>query len=285
MPTEHFLKEYRLKAVFVFSFTLLLLFIRFMSNAMLSEIGRPPFVFPEREWLYQLFLKSGIPHFFTFNFIVGGLFDALLFFLPIIFMISLKRIYAIAFTWLLLLYFFTFNLAAGHHYHGMVAMLVITIPFWSKEENRFALLWEGARFYLLYIFGSAGLWKLWRGSVFYPDQLSHILKSQQLDLFLQQPDSFAAQIAHYLIVHPSLAHIVFMVTVLLQLSFLIGFFTKRFDSILLFLLILFVLANYCVMGIVSSEILILGITLLSYRQLIKIRRRLTVKTEMQPATT
>ncbi len=285
MPTEHFIKEYRLKAGFVFSFALVLLFIRFISNALLSEIGRPPFVFPESEWAYRLFLKSGIPHFLTFNFIIGGLFDAMLFFLPIIFMISLKRVYAIAFTLLLLVYFFTFNLATGHHYHGMVAVLVVTIPFWTKKENRFSLLWEGARFYLLYIFSSAALWKLLRGAVFYPDQLSNILKSQQLDLLLQQPNSFAAAVAHYLIVHPGISHLVLIANVLLQLSFLVGFFTKRFDTALLFLLILFVLANYFVMGIVSSEILILGITLLSFQQLMRIRRRLMVKTEMVPATT
>lgn len=269
-PTErNFEQNYRLKGTLVFTFALLLLFIRIISSALLSQIGQPPVVFSfgEREWVYRVFMNSGLIEFLTSNFIVAALFDSLLFFLPVVYLISRRQVFVWAFSLVSVIYFLLFNSITGHHYHGLVGLLVITIPFFTKNENRFNLLWDGARYYLLYIFASAALWKILRGSAFNPEQLVSILKAQRLDLLLQQPDSIRAAITRYLILHPTTAHGVLLVNVLLQLSFAVGFFTKRFDDVLLGLCILFVLANYFVMGIVSSELLILCITLLSFKRL------------------
>lgn len=269
-PTErNFEHDYRLKGTLVFTFALLLLFIRIISSALLSQIGQPPIVFSfwEREVVYQLFQGSGIINLLTSNFIIAAPFDALLFFLPVVYLISRRQVFVWAFSLVSVIYFLLFNSITGHHYHGLVGLLVITIPFFTKNENRFNLLWDGARYYLLYIFASAALWKIFRGSAFNPEQLVNILKAQRLDLLLQQPDSIRAGIARYLITHPTTAHGVLLVNVLLQLTFAVGFFTKRFDDVLLGLCILFVAANYFVMGIVSSELLILCVTLLSFERL------------------
>jgi hypothetical protein len=167
--------------------------------------------------------------------------------------------------WLLALtYFITYNIVTGHHYHGLIGVLIITIPFFSKDEKRFNLLWEGARYYMLYVFASAALWKILRGSAFYTDQLSNILKAQQLDLLIQDRDSLSAYIASYLIANPQVGHLVLLINVLLQLSFAIGFFTKKCDRLLLVLVVLFTIGNYFVMSIISVEILILAFALLNW---------------------
>jgi hypothetical protein len=54
--------------------------------------------------------------------------------------------------------------------------------------------------------------------------------------------------------------------VVLQLSFAIGFFTKKFDRFLFWFAILFVVANLFVMGILSMELLILDLTLLNWEK-------------------
>jgi hypothetical protein len=272
MPsTEAFKDEVRLKANFVFGFALFILYYRFISASIMSALSQPPFIFPEDEIIYRLFLTSGIPQFITSGSLVPALFDVCWYALPVLFLLTLDRAYVIAFTILTLIYFLTYNIAAAHHYHSLIGLIVISIPFWSKKETRFHFLWEAARYYWLYVLASAALWKLFRGSVFYTDQLSNILKSQQINLLLQHPDTFRAHIAQYLIAHPPVAHIILLLNVAVQLSFLVGFFTKKFDGYLFVLAIIFVIANYYVMGIVSTELLILNFTLMNWEKAVKIR--------------
>lgn len=287
-PTErNFESDYRLKGTLVFTFVLVILFVRIIGGALLSQIGKPPIVFSfwESELVYALFAKSGIINLLTVNFIVAALFDSLLFFLPVVYMLSRKRVFVWLFATAMLIYFLLFNSVTGHHYHGLVGLLVITIPFFTKNENRFKLLWQGARYYLLYIFVSAALWKIFRGSAFYTEQMVNILKAQQLDLLLQQLDSIRASIARYLITHSQVAHGVLLANLVLQLSFAVGFFTKRFDDVLLILCILFVVANYFVMSIVSAELLILCVTLLSFKRLSRIEDLIQSKPDEESLAT
>lgn len=248
---------------------LIILLNRLLAHSLLFAMQSPVFPFEQQEYLYRIFSGSGIAQFLTANGFVALAFDVALFALPVLFMVTLRSVYAIAFSVLLLFYFFTYNLVTGHHYHGLIGAILITLPFWSKNETRFNLLWQACRYYLLYIFSSAALWKILRGSVFYKEQLSNILKAQQLDLLLQQPGSLRAHIAQYLIANPDVSHTILIVNVVVQLSFAIGFFTKKIDSFLFILLIVFCAANYFVMSIVSAELLILNLTLLNWAKLEK----------------
>ena len=266
MIAENFKKQYQLKAIFVFGVAMLILLNRWWSDALFYAMKQPLFLFEQKEMFYQFLLWSHIPQWLTGSVATAVLFDVMLFAMPVLFLITLNRIYAIAFFLLLVIYFFTYNLVTGHHYHSLVGVVVIAVPFFTKNETRFNLLWETVRYYCLYIFASAALWKIFRGSVFYTDQLSNILKPQQLDFLLQQPDSFQAHIVEYLIVHPQTSHIVLMANVLVQLSFMVGFFTKKFDHLLFLLAVVFCIANYMVMNIVSAELLILNLTLLNWEK-------------------
>jgi len=264
MNSESFLRQYRYKALAVAGVAIVILLNRFFGHALMYAMHQPVFLFEQKEAAYRLFLASGLAQFITNNPLISIVFDIALFAMPIAFVLTLKRGFAIAFSVLLLIYFVTYNLVTGHHYHGLVGLILITIPFWTNNQIRFELLWQACRYYLLYIFSSAALWKILRGSVFYKEQMSNILKAQQLDLLLQQPDSFRAQAAQYLIANPDIAHTVLVVNVVVQLIFLIGFFTRKADSFLFVLLIVFCAANYFVMNIVSAELLILNLTLLNW---------------------
>jgi uncharacterized membrane protein len=94
-----------------------------------------------------------------------------------------------------------------------------------------------------------------RGSAFYEPQLSNILLAQQADLLLQHAANWRAEIIHYLIQNQSVSHKILLLNVVLQLSFLIGFFTTKFDRVLFGLTLIFVVSNYFVMGILSAELL------------------------------
>jgi len=266
--SEKFNERYRLKAFFAFAIILLILSYRLLSYSLFYSTSQPVYSFEENELWYRFFLSTHLSQFITDSIWLSASFDSLLILFPVLFLLTGKRIFAIVFSMFLLFYFLTYNLITGHHYHGLVGAIIISIPFWTKNETRFNLLWEAARYYLLYIFASAALWKILRGSAFYTDQLSNILKSQQLDLLLQQPDSFQAHVVQYLIANPEASHWVLLANVFVQLSFLVGFFTKKFDAALFVISIVFCAANYFVMSIVSAELLILNLTLLNWDKIV-----------------
>ena len=267
LPDKNFEREFQIKAYFVFGVAMYICFYHLISNSMLAQLQQPPFIFEETEWGYKFYSATGIPQFITAHSIVSSLFDVSLLVTTVGFLLSRKRIFAFLFSIVALNYFLTYNMVTGHHYHGLVGLLVITVPFWFKSEQRFNFSWEAVRYYFLYMFSSAALWKILRGSAFYHDQLSDILKQQQVNLLLQNSAGFKAHIAQFLIAHNDVSHILLLANVMLQLSFGIGFFTKKYDRILFWLAILFVVANFFVMGILSMELLILDLTLLNWEKI------------------
>lgn len=264
-----FMAQYGLKARLVFAAAILIVIGRLTAPAGFSSMPPVPLI-TEQETFYNWLQRAGFPQLlFSYGFL-PIVFDVLLVLLPVLFAFTLKRGFAIGFFALLLLYFVAYNMVTGHHYHALVGAILIAVPFFTKNEIRFNLLWQAVRYYWLYILASAALWKIIRGSVFYTHQLSNILKAQQLDLLVQQPHSFQAQVVQYLIANPTVSHAVLLVNVLIQLTFIVGFFTKRFDSLLFVLAIVFTIANYFVMSIVSAELLILNLTLVNWQKLEKL---------------
>lgn len=266
MATE-FERGKMLRAYFVFSGLLLIILVRFFNHTLVSQMSSPPFLNHEKEWVYHFVFLSGIAQTITGNYFIAFIFDICLFLFPVLFLATRKTIFAFLTTLSLVICFFIFNMVTGHHYHGLVGAMVISVPFWFKEQKRFLLVWEGARYYFLYIFTSAALWKIFRGSVFSEEQLSNILRMQQIDLLLQHPDSFQSEVVRFLIAHARIAHGVLIINVIIQLSFLIGFFSKKFDNLLIALAILFCLANYFVMSILSAELLVLGFALADWKKI------------------
>lgn len=268
MPTaENFDKKMRLKAVVVYTVALAIFLNRFFSRALLPQIGEALTDTAQPELVYGILSKTGIVIFFLKHHWVSAVFDISLFFTPVFYLVFRKRVFAVAFTVLVIFYFLAFNITAFHHYHGLFAIVVISIPFWTKNETRFNFLWEAVRYYWIYIFSSAALWKILRGSLFYQEQLSNILKQQQVDLLLQQPESIRAVFVRHLISNPEVSHAVLLLNVAVQLFFVVGFFTKRFDPVLFALAIIFCTANYLVMNIISVELLILNLTLVNWSEI------------------
>ncbi len=264
---ENFEKSFRAKAIAVFVCVLLVLLYRFISGTLFTGLYGFCCGLEYGNVFYHLFIKTGIPAFILSSHSLSLSFDLCLFVLPVFFLLTRKRMFAILFTAVAVIYFLLFNMVTAHFYHGFFTVIIISIPFWCKNETRFNLLWEGARYYLLYVFASAALWKIFRGSVFYTEQLSNILKHQQLDMFLQQPMSYQASCVQYLIAHPETSHVMLIMNVVVQLFFILGFFTKKFDSLLFVLAIVFCAANYFVMGITSTELLVLNLTLLNWKKI------------------
>ena len=116
------------------------------------------------------------------------------------------------------------------------------------------------RFYIMYLFSSAALWKILRGIVFDKSHLKILLV--QMDLWHAKNESWYSPIFKLYTTYLWISYTSMILVIILQLSFLIGFVTKKYDKWLFLLFLFFCLANQIVFRHFFFELLILGMTLL-----------------------
>lgn len=143
------------------------------------------------------------------------------------------------------------------------AWLLFPIAFLSNNERTFRLLIEGLRYFFLFCLVSAGIWKIVNGGVFNPDQMSGVLLFQHADLLTNSPGYWQTEMIEWLIANKQIGYALYIAVTILELLFIIGFFTKRCDRVLIILFLVFLVANHLVMRIPYYEWLPWLITLRS----------------------
>lgn len=167
----------------------------------------------------------------------------------------------VLFSFLLVFYLLLANIFWQVHHEPFILYVLLSVVFWTKSEKGFYTLLKGCRYYFLYIFVSAALWKLLRGGLFNGGEMSRILLLHHSDLLSGACDSLSCRVYFFLIDHPALSWWLYFGGVLLEGSFIIGFFTRRWDKVLLGFAVLFVVADLLVMRIPYWTILMGAITL------------------------
>lgn len=157
------------------------------------------------------------------------------------------------FTILLLIYTLILNAILTHNIHYLNLMLVVSIAFWSKKLIRFQLLWEAARYYICFYYGSAFLYKVYYGAFTDWDlQLTHI-KLNRLHTLIQYPNAIISKILQYFIHHPNITLIGEKIVYLLEGAFIIGFITKRCDKFLQFAALVIFISTYVFVDVFFIE--------------------------------
>ena len=237
----------------VFGWLLAIFIYRFFSDSLLHQLQQSALITPEIDNTYWLFHYLQIPEFLTRSSAIPIMFDVVLFGLIITcIFISRFRIFPVLLLILLWTYFIVFNTFAGHHYY-YVGFLFIVIPFLARENSNRDLLFNAVRYLFCFFYVSSALYKLFRGSVFNPEQMQSILMNDNASVIYHNPDSFHSDAILYFIQHPSLSQAVFVCAALIELSFFLGFFTKKYDLWFLLGLILFHTGNYFMTGIPFLE--------------------------------
>jgi len=172
-----------------------------------------------------------------------------------------SRLLGVFFSFLLGFYLLLANIFWQVHPEPFILYVLLSAVFWTKSEKGFYTLLSGCRYYFLYIFVSAALWKVLRGGLFNGGEMSRILLQHHSDLLTGACDSLSCRVYIFLIGHPALSWWLYFGGVLLEASFLIGFFTRRRDKMLLGFAVLFVVADLLVMRIPYWTILMGGVTL------------------------
>jgi hypothetical protein len=139
--------------------------------------------------------------------------------------------------------------------HSLIIWMITPFYFVFKSPSHRALAAEGVRYFFIWFFTSAGIWKVMNGGVFHTDQLSAILLSQHADLIFNNPDYPFSACILWLSDHDGLTYAMYLLTVLVQLGFSVGFLTKRFDKYLGLIYVVFVVADLIIMQVPYFETL------------------------------
>jgi hypothetical protein len=168
------------------------------------------------------------------------------------------RLSAIAATGMLLinwLYVQCFTLFPINSIEGHIAWLLFPLAFLPRRAVTFELVRDGLRYFFLFFFASAGIWKLVQGGFFQEGQLSAILTAQHADILVLQPGSLYARFLTFFIDHTVLSNSLYRIATLLELVFITGFFTRRFDRQLALLFLVFLLFDHLFMRITYYEVI------------------------------
>lgn len=252
-----------------FLFALFILCYRYYSHSMLHQLGDPVLIYPRQDRWYWLLHLLNIPKTLTQP-IPSIFFDSTIFLSTLLCLFFPKKhIFCIVFTLLLMIYFMCFNSFYAHHYHNLIPVIAVSFSFWGKSLATNQILFQASRYYSLYAFGSAAVWKLIRGAIFKMDHLVSILKLEHGSYIIQNASTYNWRVAlyQYLFENPLLGQFLFIGLFLMQGSFLVGFFTRRYDFLFIKILIVFLISNFLLMRMVSYEIFAIAFTLTNWNTL------------------
>ena len=132
---------------------------------------------------------------------------------------------------------------------GFVGWMMLPIVLAFRNEASFYYALQSMRYFFLLIFFSAAIWKIRTGAIFNTEQMSSILVNQHAACLVDQPDSWFSNFIKYLINHKQLSYSIYLLATLSEFVFVVGFFTKRFDKLLIIIFLAFVGLDYFLMSI------------------------------------
>jgi hypothetical protein len=132
---------------------------------------------------------------------------------------------------------------------GFTGWILLPLMFAFKTDRSFYFAMHSMRYYFLLIFFSAGLWKLRAGGIFNTEQMSAILLDQHASYLVGAPDDWFSRLIKYLVIHKNLSYALYLLAAISELIFVIGFFTKKLDRLLILIFVFFVIFDYFLMRI------------------------------------
>jgi hypothetical protein len=145
------------------------------------------------------------------------------------------------------------------------AWILFPLLFATIHLRSFYLLMHGLRYFFLFFFASAGLWKLYQGGAFHLHQMSGVLLQQHAHQLAASPLHWYSRFIYFIIHHPVLGYCLYLAGTLLELCFAIGIFTRQFDRWLIVAFVLFLVMDLLLMKIPYFETLPLLLPLLFSR--------------------
>lgn len=215
----------------------------------MHQFEAPVLSYPSINLTYWLFLLLQIPQFLTSNFFIALIADIILLSSCICLIIWPKKYFlAIIFTIGYWLNYMGYCLVNAYQ-PSVYAPLLVCLPAMFKQSLNFSLCFWAVRLWACFLYFEAGFLKVLRGGIFHLHQMVNSIKLT-LSLYLAQVpvDSINLDIKYFLIAYPVFAQSLYIAATVLELTFLIGFFTRKFDWLLLSLFLLFHSTNQYILN-------------------------------------
>jgi hypothetical protein len=265
--------ERKRMARIVFTLIGLSLLWSFFSSTLLHQLQRPVIKFPYVDLTYWGMHWLGIPEFLTSHFWAAGVFDLALFAACILSLLAPeKRLYIWSYIVLYFIYFITFNTFGTHHTNHKIGLLLIAIPFTVTDYKSFNYLWQGLRYFLLFTWADAFLWKFFRLAWLHTDQGISIMKKNVAAILYFEPNSWKSDLYRWLLQHPGWVNGGYIAGVVMEAVFIIGFFTRKYDTCLFVLSMLLPIGFWLIADAYFFQLMILNLTLINFHAIYEPRR-------------
>lgn len=132
---------------------------------------------------------------------------------------------------------------------GYIGWMVLPLVLVSRNDTCFYYALQAIRYFFLLILFSSAIWKVRAGGIFNGEQMSAILVNQHAAYLADQPGNWYSNFIKYLVIHKQLSYIIYLLATLSELAFVVGFFTKRYDRLLILIFVAFVSLDYFLMKI------------------------------------
>lgn len=242
-----------------YGFLLILLVYAYFSHGLISQLQKPTLIFSNVDITYIFLNAVGVLDFLVNNYWAALSFDFLLFASCIACLVKPnKTVFSILFLCLYFIYTIIFSNYGGHHLHSKLGALLITIPFLFKGKS-FVFIWEGIRYYTLFIMFCAFLWKFLRGSWIAEGHGVEVIQQNWIPILYRKPNHLFTDFYFYLFNNPHIADALFTVGTILEGLFIIGFFTKKYDKFLCLIFIALVISFQISTDAFMFELLILAL--------------------------
>jgi hypothetical protein len=232
-----------------------------LNGLSISQLGAPIIHEVRQDPLVWHLIHSGLADFIAGNTIAALIFDVVIIIpMAVILFFTLSQkltkrlifLHCVLFAFYLLI-IFSFPSLSIRKYLGLA---IVPLIFLFVDNERYKRALSYLRYYVLFIFASSAMWKIVRGAIFESDQFVNILRNQHFEHMVLFPDHISTHIAECLISQETIAFVFYLLIAILQLSFIIGFFTKKYDRWLLIAMLLFVMGDFLVMRVEYWEFLV-----------------------------
>ena len=182
-------------------------------------------------------------------------FDLLYILLPIILLVSftknLKVQYPIAVVNAIFNFVYAMQITSMStlSIEGYISWILVPLIFATTSERAFYYMLHLIRYFFILIFVSAALWKFRAGGIFNTEQMAGILLKQHTSYLWSNPNDWFSRCIRFFAAHPVLSWFIYLAATLTELFFIVGFFTKKYDRLLIVLFIIFLLTNFFMMRI------------------------------------
>lgn len=261
---ENFLSENQARFLCRIVFTIILIDLVFtaFSNTLIHQLQSPVLKFPYVDPTFWAMHLLRIPELISSNLSIAWIWDIVLFLscIGVIFFPKKKWLIAV-FIIFYFVYYIIFNSFGLHHTHSLIPVLITPIAFlYSKKSFSFA--WQGLRYFLLFSYSAAFLWKFFRFSWLESNQGLLIAKENLTPYLYFNPQTRLAGLYVWFFNHPVFLETIFLSGFFLEGVFIIGFFTRKYDKILFIISLLLPFGFWFLADAVFYEMVILSLTLL-----------------------